>query len=139
MNRNSRNRLLLIFALFHLLADVAYAGASVLCVGADDHRAIEPEHVAEAGCQPSAESTPNDAGITNRAPSPSEDCSDSPLHSEAELVSSRDRTLDFAPDFVAISPSLFQAATSNTLVSPRPRAPAETTALRAHRTTVLII
>jgi hypothetical protein len=138
MNRTTRNQLLLIFALFHLLADVAYAGAAVLCVGPDDHRAIESEHIVETGCQASKKSAPLGAGITNRIPS-SGDCSDSPLHSEAELVSSFDRSPGTTPAVAALVPSASPAATSTTLVLARARAPAETTALRAHRTTVLII
>lgn len=138
MNRTARNQLLLVFALFHLLADVAYAGAAVLCVGADDHRAIESEHVSEAGCEASEESAPLGARVMETAPSPG-DCSDSPLHSEAELVSSHRSTADFAPAVIVLAPFESIVVTSNTLVRPRARAPAEPKALRAHRTTVLNI
>lgn len=140
MTRNSRNRLLLFFALFHLLADVAYAGASVLCVGADEHRTIESEHLAEVGCQASENFVQSETEFAERSPlTGSSDCTDSPLHSEAELVSSFDRMPDTASaDLVFATPTSL-SATSTTLIRPRARAPAEPLALRAHRTTVLII
>ena len=138
MNRNSRNRLLLFFALFHLLSDVAYAGAAVLCVGPDDHRAVESKHAVEAGCQKFDESAPLGVDVTGRA-RPSSECSDRPLHSEAELRSSHPSPTD-PPSFVlAFAPAETLADSSNTLIRARARAPADSTALRAHRTTVLII
>jgi len=137
MNRTARNRLLLFFAVFHLLSDVAYAGGAILCVGPDDHRAIESEHLAEAGCQNgSAASSPNLAVMEGAA---SEDCTDSPLHTEAELVTSSDPDPDFQPTVVASSVASSLSLATIDVVRPRARAPDESTSLRAHRTVVLLI
>jgi len=136
MNRTARNRLLLFFAVFHLLADVAYAGGAILCVGPDDHRAIESEHLAEACQTGNAASSPSLAVAKGVA---SEDCTDSPLHTEAELVTSSDPDPDAQPTFVASAPSSRSSLATSDVFRPRARAPDESTSLRAHRTIVLLI
>ena len=43
--------LLLAIALCHLFGDMAFAGSAILCIGANDHRALEMEHLAGQGCE----------------------------------------------------------------------------------------
>lgn len=137
MNRTGRNRLLLFVALFHLLSDVAFAGGAILCVGPNDHRAIESEHLAEAGCQTTSAASSSSLALTEGAAA--EDCTDSPLHSEAEFVSSADQNPDVQPTAAAsVLPSCPSLAAIDT-VRPRARAPDESSSLRAHRTIVLVI
>ena len=87
MMRRTKYRLLLITALLHLFADVAFAGGAILCVGSNDHLAIEAQHAVSGDCE-TIEQT-SEVGFTD-AKSGAEDCSDSPLHVEAELVSTSD-------------------------------------------------
>ena len=138
MNRTARNRLLLFFAVFHLLSDVAYAGGAILCVGPDDHRAIESEHLAEAGCQSTNPTSPVPGFSVTEAEAP-EDCTDSPLHSEAELVTSTDPDYDVQPTVAASALPSSPSLATNDIVRPRARAPDESSSLRAHRTIVLLI
>ena len=137
MNRTARNRLLLFVSLFHLLADVAFAGGAILCVGPDDHRAIESEHLAEAGCQTSAVELPSSLAITEGAAP--EDCTDSPLHTEAELVASKDSYPDVQPAAVVPALPSCSSLAAVDVVRPQARAPDESSSLRAHRTIVLLI
>ena len=138
MNRTVRNRALLFVALFHLLSDVAFAGGAILCVGPDDHRAIESEHLAEAGCQTPSAPSPSGPSLTGPGAA-AEDCTDSPLHSEAELVTSSDPTDQVQPSLVASAARLGFATASTSHFRPLARAPAEASSLRAHRTIVLLI
>ena len=141
MNRTVGNRLFLLLALAHFLTDAGFAGAVVLCVGPNDHRAIESQHTLDAGCRselsgvPSLQDVP---GLSATDPL-SSDCVDSPLHSEAELISSKTQGGD-APPAVAIVPTGLRPCVGRiSHVRPRARAPDETAAHRAVRTTVLII
>lgn len=138
MTRVARHRLLLVVALFHLLSDVAYAGAAVLCVGPDDHRAVESEHSAEAGCESAGATAPAAPSLAGQSAA-SEDCTDSPLHSEAELVSSAYPDADLSPPLAACVVTSGSSHESNDAVRPRARVPSDTSALRAHRTVVLLV
>lgn len=141
MNRTVGNRLFLLLALAHFLADAGFAGAVVLCVGPNDHRAVESQHTLDARC-PSESSTSRslrDFPGLSTADRLSSDCTDSPLHSEAELVSSKTQSAD-APPAVAVIPTDLRPVVGRIPhVRPRARAPAETAACRAVRTTVLIV
>ena len=139
MNRTARNRLLLFFAVFHLLADVAFAGGAILCVGPDDHRAIESEHLAETGCQSTSSASPGAAEFAVVGTAAPDDCTDSPLHSEAELVTSTDPDHDVQPTLIASALPSTPSLATNDVVRPRARAPDESSSLRAHRTIVLLI
>jgi hypothetical protein len=142
MNRIARNRLLLLVALTHLLMDAGFAGGAVLCVGSDEHRAVESEIAAELGCPVGAPgaSRPNGVeALPTTDPLSSGECVDRPLHSEAELVSSHAQDVDPSP-VVGVRPLAMAPATrAGPTRRPRARAPRETAAYRAVRTTVLIL
>lgn len=86
MKHNRTHGILLLTALLHLLVDVAFAGGAVFCVGPNNHAAIEIEvgHFAR-DCGPF-----QDAKVKGSDPElaigDSTDCTDIPLHSEAEMV-----------------------------------------------------
>ena len=85
MKLNRTHSILLLTAIFHLLADMAFAGGAVLCVGANDHTEIEAGHVAR-DCGPF-----QDANLQANDPQfaigETSDCTDIPLHSDAEMAS----------------------------------------------------
>lgn len=137
MNRTVRNRLLLFLSVFHLLSDVAYAGEAILCVGPDDHRAIESEHLVEVGCENGT--TASLPSLSVMAGAASENCTDIPLRTDAELFTSSDPSPDFQPLVVASSFASTLFLPTRNVVRPRARAPAESTSIRAHRTVVLLI
>ena len=141
MNRIFLNRLLLLLALSHFLTDAGFAGGAVLCIGADDHRAVESEVSANLGCASTSAGASTEgevAGLSAAAPL-SADCVDRPLHSEAELVSSQPHGVN-APPAAAIFPTTtLPSVESASCVRPRARAPSQTAAYRAVRTTVLIV
>ena len=85
MKRNRTHSTLLITALFHLLVDVAFAGEAVLCVGPNDHAAIEVGHLAR-DCASFQEANVGGSG-PELAIGDSTDCTDIPLHTEAEMAS----------------------------------------------------
>lgn len=138
MNHATRNRLFLLVAFFHLLADVAFAGGAVLCVGPDDHRAIESQYVADSGCvsdQPvSTRGTDLSANTSDAG-----ECTDSPLHSEAELTSSAESVSDAESSPVAFSTPSMLADVAAVRLRACARAPTGSPGLRHHRTIVLII
>lgn len=137
MRTISKQRLLLCLALVHLFSDAAYAGGAVLCVGPDDHREVESEHVADLGCQTAAQQEPEQVG-PGTGESPSETCVDSPLHSDAEIVSQIDDGSDLGIAGAIVHPS--EGVRKNTApLASLVRAPDVLPALRAHRTTVLVI
>jgi hypothetical protein len=141
MNRTVGNRLFLLLALAHFLTDAGFAGAAVLCVGPNDHRAVESQHTLDARC-PSESSTPpglRELPGLSTADRLSSDCTDSPLHSEAELVSSKSHDTDPPAQVAVVQTDLPLSVTAFSHVRPRARAPAETAAFRAVRTTVLIV
>lgn len=139
MKRRAKHRLLLVAALVHLLADVAFAGGAVLCVGSNDHVAIEVPHATEAACQPGTSA----GGVVHAkafTPADSEGCEDRPLHSEAEFASKSDEDLDAVQDLVAtFDASLAIDAPSAPRSNPRARNESLSLHLRTLRTTVLII
>ena len=122
-------------------AEGAFAGAAILCVGPGDHRAVESQHATDVGCSSESQeplSRQAAAGFSTGDPLTS-DCTDSPLHSEAELVSSHSNGVG-TPVAIAIVPTdLRPPVDRGSLVRPRARAPDATAAYRAVRTTVLII
>lgn len=136
--RRTKYCMLLVAALVHLIADVAFAGGAVFCVGPDDHRAIEFQSAATAGC-PQADAdtsfghTISDAG--------SGDCSDSPLHPDAELAPKPDNGSDLAPIFGALPSTNHRISnvTTERGICPLNRATGLPPGLRAHRTIVLIL
>lgn len=136
MTRTTTQRLLLCAALLHLFADVAYAGAAILCVGPNEHRAIETEHPLAQGCP--SQPTSDAAGFSNA--SSTGDCIDSPLHSEAELVSSSTDTCDGVSSAATLSVAL-EAERLALARLPRAQArdPDLPPELRAHRGTVLLL
>ena len=93
MKRNRTHSILLLTALFHVLADVASAGGAVLCVGPNDRAEIEVGHLA-SNCEPF-----QDTNATGSDPAfaigDSTDCTDIPLHSDAEKAS---EDLSWDPD-----------------------------------------
>ncbi len=140
MNRTTRNRILLAFALLHLLADVAFAGGAVLCVGSDDHRAVESQYLADLGCHGENPSQPDStAPSVSDAVEQSGDCTDSPLHSEAEFFAASDRAPDAPAGLVHAAFDQHLASADAARLRPSARTASESSTLRAHRTVVLII
>lgn len=140
MNRTARNTLLVFLATFHFLADAAFAGGAILCIGPDDHLAIESSHEAELGCesiaQVPAEAAPE--GLSRGGPL-TEDCTDRVLHAEAELVSSKQETTASVATHSTPAESLSAANTDSPTDRPQVRSPIESAAHRAVRITVLIV
>lgn len=137
LTRSTKHRLLLFTALFHLLTDLAFAGDVILCVGPNDHVAVETEHLSNSGCQRAGNTSPSDDPGASTAAG---DCDDRPLHVEAEMASSsndgsdtRAKTIAFAgvvrPDRLIAAPHVRQRA----------RAPDLPPGIHAHRTIVLLI
>jgi hypothetical protein len=95
MKRTRVHRFLILTALLHLCADVALAGGGVLCVGPDDHQEIEFGHFgSDCGSLKGAELMERSAefafGVRPALEIGAEDCADCtdrPLHGEAEFVS----------------------------------------------------
>ena len=145
MMRRTKYRLLLMTALLHLIADVAFAGGAVLCVGANDHLAVEMQHGASGDCQAenlAAEATLAETYVSEvYADSSSKDCTDRPLHGEAEFVSgSREETSELIQDSAVALDAVFgidlaSASSFDCHGSVRSLSPH----LPAHRTTVLLI
>jgi hypothetical protein len=119
---------------------VAFGGGAVLCVGPNDHRAVESQHLADLGCQSfnAPEAQTSKVAYSKRSPAPSE-CADSLLHSDAELVSQTDDASGVGRAILALRLPLEFDAGIALLVRSRARAPDLPPALRAHRTTVLLI
>jgi len=140
MMRRTKYRLLLMTALLHLIADVAFAGGAVLCVGANDHLAVEMQHGASVDCQ--AEELAAEATLAETyVDSSSEDCTDRPLHSEAEFVSgSREKTSELIQDSAIALDAIFGIDLASASSFDR-RGSVKTLSphLPAHRTTVLLI
>ena len=137
MMRRTKYRLLLITALLHLFADVAFAGGAILCVGSNDHLAIEAQHGVAGDCQ-TIEQT-SEVGFTD-AQAGDEDCSDSPLHAEAELLSSSDEASALNPNLVAALDNPFEYDLTQLHVGYLGQRAADLPPdLRAHRTTVLLL
>ncbi|MBW2270721.1 MAG: hypothetical protein JRH16_19320 [Deltaproteobacteria bacterium] len=137
MRRAQTRHLLLLIALLHLAVDVAFAGGVVICVGPDDHRALESEHISRLGCE--ASSLLGEAGHAAADFSP-RDCSDSPVHSEAEMVSREEDPAAFVVWRVALPiPLELDAPLAGTTLGVLARAPALAPGLLAHRTTVLLL
>lgn len=133
MMRTRTHHILFLTALLHLFADVAFAGGVVLCVGPNDHREFEQSHLAGASCEAVTASDDSASSLPN-------DCSDSELHSDAEIASASENDSIPAPALVAL-PSPFQAAVPPRATSwlPFARAPDLAPALLRHRTTVLLL
>lgn len=133
MRRPRARHLLLLVALLHLAADAAFAGGAVFCVGTDGHRALETEHLADAGCEireigeePTLDSLPGD-------------CTDSPVHPEADMAPGNQ---DPKPPLTLLAlPGSFVVAPPcrAPVVRPHPRAPLSPQGLIAQRTTVLLL
>jgi hypothetical protein len=141
MNLIARNRLLLLLALAHFLMDAGFAGGAVLCVGTGDHRAVESAVAASLGCPATAsgDALPHEAGAFSTADRLSDKCVDRPLHSDAELVSSQPESADSPPIVGIVAPVVPPATRRISTIRPGARAPDETAASRAVRTTVLIL
>ena len=139
MMRRTKYRLLLITALLHLFADVAFAGGAILCVGSNDHLAIEVEHSSPGGCQTASDSNLFEVDVADDS-SQTEDCVDRPLHSEAELLSSSEDASDLIPNVIAIDDHLYGFDLDSVRLSCSiQRGPSLAADLRAHRTTVLLL
>ncbi|HEB91797.1 MAG TPA: hypothetical protein ENI85_19635 [Deltaproteobacteria bacterium] len=147
MIRHRTHHLLLLAALAHLLADIAFAGGAVLCVGPADHAAIEAGHFA-ADCQPlpslGAEGTvrPSDEAsrqMAFRIPGDEcADCTDMPLHGDAEKTAEEfswnPGPVSALPDPFSLQPSCLDRIAQHV----GPTADVCPT-LRAHRSIVLVI
>jgi hypothetical protein len=136
MSGKRTHSILLLTAIFHLLADVAFAGGSVLCVGPNDHAQIEAGHVAlDCGSFRSAAVRGNDWPL---AIGDASDCVDIPLHEEAERVSEE---LSWDLD----RPSVVDSTLCSDLLQKRGRdlhvgqGADLTPTMRAHRSIVLIV
>lgn len=138
VTRRTRIRLLLATALLHLLADVAFAGGAVLCVGSNGHMAIEAQHAVTVLCHPEL---PDEAAVptTDLVRAESGECDDRPLHSEAEFVSKTNEDGNTGHAVAASTTSVSAAtrpASSYLLGAHSDRISPH---IRAHRSTVLII
>ena len=80
MTRPLTRHLLLLAVLLHLPMDAAAAGELVVCIGSNDHLAIELAHGGEPDCDSSGGIAPSGAGLPA-------DCTDVPLHPDMELAS----------------------------------------------------
>ncbi len=147
MIRKRNHRLLLLAALVHLFADVAFADGAVLCVGPVGHAAIEAGHFS-ADCQPlpsvgigAAVSRTEEADPEFAFRDPAgecADCTDTPLHGDAEKTS-EDPSWEF--DRVSASPEPFFLPMSapDRVRLDVARSCEQAPALRAHRSVVLVI
>ncbi len=136
MNPITRNQFLLAVALFHLFSDVAFAGGAILCVGPNDHRAVEIRHLAP-DCEPAVNLATSAVGIDSQD-GECAGCTDSPLHSEAELGTER---IEWDPTPPAVLAGSFSAQYPPALFlerTPATRLDLSTT-MRAHRSIVLLI
>lgn len=137
MKRTSTKHILLLTALLHLFADVALAGGAVLCVGPDDHAAIEIGHLAP-DCEIVQEARPlrTDTALESGTCS---DCTDSLLHEEAELAPRRvSDDLDAQPVLAAhVTP--VPPVGARGIERPTENRLDKSMTLRAHRSTVLLI
>ena len=147
MIRYRTHPLLLFAALAHLLADIAFAGGAVLCVGPADHAAIEAGHFS-ADCQPlpsvDAERTVAPSGEASREMAfripgnECDDCTDMPLHGDAEKTAEE---FSWNPGRVSALPvpsSLQPSCLDRIARHVVPTADVCPT-LRAHRSIVLVI
>lgn len=137
MRRARTHHVLLLIALLHLFADAAFAGGVVLCVGPDDHRALESERSVDFGCEALAPSANAQRAELQALPG---DCDDSPVHSDAEMVSKEQESSGSTPGQISLLVSLdFRTSLAPraglTLATASGRAPE----LRALRTTVLLL
>jgi len=137
MKRTWKNHILLLTALFHLFADVALAGGAVLCIGPNDHAAIEMGIPAQ-GCEALDEARALGAEA-ELSPDACTNCTDTPLHAEAELASKR-ISGDFDAPPALVAPGLptppLDVHGIERLVHIRLDI---STTIRAHRSTVLLI
>jgi len=137
MKRTLLKHALLLAAILHLFADVAFAGGAVLCVGPNDHSAIEVGHLA-ADCETLAEVGAL-ASMDEFGPGSCNGCIDSPLHAEPEIASKRissniDAPALLAPRVLSVQPAI-QGRTERLGHN---RLDLSMT-VRAHRSTVLLI
>lgn len=142
MKSSRSHRILLLAALLHLAAEAAAAGGAVLCVGPNDHQAIELGHSAQ-GCEPPDEAAAvvaHDAFAANPAADLPDcaDCVDTPLHADAEMAPGRDVQAAM-PHLVLVDAAPAPPATPWT----RERGDANhldlSPTMRAHRSIVLLI
>lgn len=133
MTRTKTRHILLLVALLHLVADVAFAGGAVLCVGPDDHRALETEHL--GGCdEPAFERD------VAQLDSLQEECDDTEVHSDPELVSENDQASKVpAPLLALVSSPPRHTVAESPVLSAFQRSPGLPPGLSALRTTVLIL
>jgi hypothetical protein len=137
MTRRTEYRLLLITALLHLFADAAFAGGAILCVGSNDHVAIEAQNAFSGDCQTAEQSS--EVGFTD-AQSGAEGCNDIPLHADAELVSTSNEASEFSPNLIAVLGNPFESDLTRMRAGYlRQRGAQLPPDLRAHRTTVLLL
>ena len=124
--------------MIHLFADVAFAGGAVLCVGPDDHAAIEVGHLSP-DCEPLRPSGLH-TGIGDAYSTSGDcaECTDIPLHSEAEMAS---EPLSWNPDVAAILPDVRRPDPLRYHEGEAPTVPSGglSPTLRAHRSIVLLI
>lgn len=133
MRRPQARRILILAAALHLLSDAALAGGMVFCVGPDDHRAVEMEHVAASGCE---SSKPTSEGASLEAAP--EDCSDSPLHPEADIAAGNQDRSDLSLTLLLLpSPFPVTRALDRRVMRAHSRAPDFAPSVLAQRTTVL--
>lgn len=133
MRRTRTRYILLLVALLHLVADAAFAGGVVLCVGPNDHRALETGHL--GGCEVS---TPKrDLAQLDTLPS---DCSDSAVHSDPELVNENEDASKVAAPLLALfsSPPADRFLAGSEHRGHR-RSPGLPPGLSLHRSTVLLL
>lgn len=139
VTRRIRIRLLLATALLHLLADVAFAGGAVLCVGSNGHLAIEAQHAVTVLCHPDLPDEAAAVPTTDLVRADSGECDDRPLHSEAEFVSKTNEDGDTGHAVAVSTASVFAATRPASSYLLGARSDRISPHIRAHRTTVLII
>jgi len=140
MRRKRTHSILVLTAVVHLLADMAFAGGSVLCVGPDNHAEIEVGYTARA-CRPAvnltlAEVAEQDSDLAFTS---SPGCVDFPLHVADEMVT-EDLSWDFdAPPLVATMPIASDPPSQSGPASRIGQVIGLTPTMRAHRSIVLIV
>ena len=137
MKRTWVRQVLLLTALIHLFADVALAGGAVLCVAPNGHTAVEIGHLAQ-DCETLSGARTLGPGTVFESDACA-DCTDSPLHEEAEMASRRiSGDFDGPPALAVhgIPVPLLEADGIERVIQNRLDI---STTIRAHRSIVLLI
>jgi len=136
MQRTWVRHIILLSALLHLFVDVAVTGGAVLCVAPSDHTAVEIGHLAQ-GCETlyGAMASPGTVFESDACA----DCTDSPLHAEAEMASRRISGEFDAPPALAACVIPIPPLGAGHIGRPVQNRLEISTTIRAHRSIVLLI